>query len=570
MYRERKGAKGRGRWFLAGLLLAVAIELFLAGSAALSGYKGEGGKADAFVKPDQIYDYTLEDGRYRVSGPAPNMELQVGKNAGYVELFFSEPVSGDREIYCYYTKEEGQDFNQYLRIERFLMDKSSRARIFLPAKHQGRIRIDIRGDFSLNRIETGNRIPLSSLQAGEVAAQIHLLRLVLMILVFGFSGILLAGKTERRKSEQAQKQAGRTEQAQIKAAEINTVKPARTIYLDAARTIAAFFVIVVHVVEPVSILQTPGTVRSTVFNGTVILVLTCNLMFFFISGALLLPGKEESIGTFYKKRLWKIVLPFVIYSVFYLRGMCASVMGFLPWLTHAAGDLISGRVIMAPHFWMIYELLGVYLLAPFFRLMVKKMTPRTEQWLFALITLSLFIQTGEQYLNQTFAFDIFLASWPGIFLGGYLLSRPWMRRLDGWILSAGVLAFVISVSLSLTRSDFKDIVCNLSILMFCMTAALYVLLIRMEPLLGRFAALLSFLSRYSYSVLLVHWFVMSAILSNGLLPSDIYSRSSLQMLCYIGGVSVLSLFIAFVTDHTAVAVIQKGVEWAGSVRYGKR
>lgn len=561
-------------WFLPGLILAVAVETALAVFVCLSGYGAAGGAAGFSVKPDQIYDYSQTEQRFSVTGPAPNMELSVGSEAGYVELVFSEPLTGDSEFYCYYTKEKGQDFNQYRRIERFLMDGSSRARIFLPKDHQGRIRIDIRGDFTLDHIEVGNQIPLSGLRIGAVAGQMNPLRLAAMILILGFSGVLLAGKTKKDSRKATEEKAAEEKETKEKETEeketdkkvaagaevVRAVKPVRTVYLDAARVIAAFFVIVVHVVEPVSILQTPGTVRGTVYNGTVIFVLTCNLMFFFISGALLLPGKDESIGTFYKKRLWKIVLPFLIYSVFYLRGMCASVMGFLPWLTHAAGDLLSGKVIMAPHFWMIYELLGVYLLAPFLRLMVKKLTPRMEQWLFGLIVLSLFIQTGGLYWNQTFGVTMFLASWPGIFLGGYLLSRPWMRRLHGGILFAGVLAFVLSVGLSLKRPDFKDIVCNLSILMFCMTAALFVLLMRMERLLCHFASILSLFSRYSYSVLLVHWFAMSAILSNGILPKDIYSRSSLQMIFSIAAVTVMSFFIAFVMDHTAVPVIGQGIE----------
>lgn len=552
---NRQKRNRRYLWFLPGIILAVLAELFLAGFSVLHGYGGTAEKQT--VLPARIYDYIQEGGRYYVSGPAPNLELEVGKDAGYVELFFSEPLNYDIELYGYYTKREEQEFNQYERIDRFLIKGTTRAKLYLPRNHFGRIRLDICGDFALNRIETGDWVSLSALKEETAAAllgQVQSWRLLMMALLFGCAGFFMVEKKRGRNT---------AENFQGIPGETKTRSSERSVYLDAARTVAALFVIMLHLVEPVAILQEPGTLRSGIFDGTSLFLLTCNLMFFFISGALLLPGKEESIGTFYKKRLWKIALPFVIYSYFYLRTICASEMGILPWLPQAVSALLSGTVITAPHFWMIYELLGVYLLAPFFRLMVRGMSEKTEKWLFALIILSLFLRTGQLYLGRNLAVGTILDSWPGIFLGGYLLNRAWMRRYDGLIVGAGAASFACAVWLSFVRTDFKDIACNRSILMFGMTAALFVILLRGERYLRRIATALTLFSKYSYSILLVHWFVMSAILSNGMIPEKIYARSSFQILFSIVFVTVGAFVIAWLTDHIVVSTIQEGLERLG-------
>lgn len=574
---DRQKRIKRYGWLVPGIILAVLAELFLAGCSVLHGYGGTEGKRT--VLPAQIYDYNQEGGRYHVSGPAPNMELEVGKDAGYVELFFAEPLNYDMELYGYYTERENQGFNQYERIDRFLIKGTTRAKLYLPKKHLGRIRLDISGDFVLNRIETGDWLTLSDLNdksAAVLLRQIEIGRLLMMAALFGCAGFFLMEKKREGSTDKGSRagegakaggvdRIGENTKAKDVPGEKLKTSSGRTVYLDAARTVAALFVIMLHLVEPVAVLQEPGTLRSGVFNGTSLFLLTCNLMFFFISGALLLPGKEESVGTFYKKRLWKIALPFAIYACFYLRGMCASEMGILPWLPQAVSALFGAAVITAPHFWMIYELLGVYLLAPFFRYMVRAMGEKTEKWLFALIILSLLLRTGQLYLGRNFAVGTILDSWPGIFLGGYLLNRAWMRRYDGLIVGAGAASFACAVWLSFVRTDFKDIACNRSILMFCMTAALFVVLLRGERHLRRIAPALTQFSKYSYSILLVHWFVMSAILSNGMIPEKIYARSSFQILFSIVFVTVGAFVIAWITDHIVVFTVQEGLE-----RLGKR
>ena len=83
-------------------------------------------------------------------------------------------------------------------------------------------------------------------------------------------------------------------------------------------------------------------------------------LFFMVSGALLLPVKENT-RLFIKKRFTKIAIPTFLWTVFYL---CCNV-----WLKN---EPLTLRAVLSipfsaqgnPVLWFIYTLLGLYLLAP--------------------------------------------------------------------------------------------------------------------------------------------------------------------------------------------------------------
>ena len=93
-------------------------------------------------------------------------------------------------------------------------------------------------------------------------------------------------------------------------------KGLRVLYFDGIRTLAAVLVIVIHVLEPLE-----GNYSShssskfyLLFLGVMILSYCCNQLFLMLSGALLLPYREETISQFIQKRGLKVVLPLLIYK----------------------------------------------------------------------------------------------------------------------------------------------------------------------------------------------------------------------------------------------------------------
>lgn len=144
-----------------------------------------------------------------------------------------------------------------------------------------------------------------------------------------------------------------------------TEKIKRQVYLDKLRVLATVLVIAVHTV---SLGSTLVPERSAVWYGFEIsnyLFLCCNLLFIMISGALLLPVKGESAGQFYRKRFLKVLVPMVIYYILYV---CAK-EGFV-WLRPDHWGAMLKRILLgapeeAPHFWLIYVIIWLYVLTPF-------------------------------------------------------------------------------------------------------------------------------------------------------------------------------------------------------------
>lgn len=95
-------------------------------------------------------------------------------------------------------------------------------------------------------------------------------------------------------------------------------KPGRQGYLDRLRFLAAMLVVLVHSMQSASSSLSAGGRAGGwwyVLTGAAGLGLCCNLLFVMISGALLLPGRDEGAALFFRKRVLNVVLPMAAYGV---------------------------------------------------------------------------------------------------------------------------------------------------------------------------------------------------------------------------------------------------------------
>lgn len=98
----------------------------------------------------------------------------------------------------------------------------------------------------------------------------------------------------------------------------NLSKGGRQVYIDDLRVIATVFVIGVHTVSLVATMTEYGSIPFRVLTIFNFIFLSCNLLFVMLSGALLLPVKNESIGNFFRKRFTKVAIPLVVYYILYI------------------------------------------------------------------------------------------------------------------------------------------------------------------------------------------------------------------------------------------------------------
>lgn len=200
-----------------------------------------------------------------------------------------------------------------------------------------------------------------------------------------------------------------------------------TRWLDGARSAAALAVVLLHVSAGVVVGGASlGSFSWWVANLWDSASRWCVPVFVMISGALLLDSAKagEPLRSFYVKRASRIVAPLLFWSLFFLawnyaKGIVSQRPIGVPELAQA---LLAGRP--HPHLWYLYMLVGLYLFAPFVRVVVAHLSRRQEMLLCALIFLV--AVAGESYgaaqpENSQF-FLAWFAPYLSYFIAGHLIA----------------------------------------------------------------------------------------------------------------------------------------------------
>lgn len=254
--------------------------------------------------------------------------------------------------------------------------------------------------------------------------------------------------------------------------------PQHIVWLDVVRFVAMFTVVCCHCTDPFNFY--PGTapnIDEIKLWGAIYgaLLRPCVPLFVMITGALLLLVRGE-VSVFYKKRIPRVLWPFLIWSVIY---------NLFPWITGLLGikpEIIldffpySGEEVMRQslsisldyiaqipfnfsivdvHMWYIYLLIGLYLYLPVFSAWVEKASDKAKLWFLGAWAVTLLLpyynQFVAQYLWGTCSWNAFGMFYYFAGFNGYLLLGHYLRNLDwslGKILAIGLPMFVIGYAVT--------------------------------------------------------------------------------------------------------------------------
>lgn len=249
----------------------------------------------------------------------------------------------------------------------------------------------------------------------------------------------------------------------------------RIIYLDFLKVIAIFLMVANHCVDNV----TPAERALPWYNlwGSVYNSFTRPAipLFMMVTGILLLPTKMD-MGSFYKKRLSRVLIPFLVWSVLYnlfpwftglLNCDSETIHVFFKWAdtTQAFGDAMR-NILMIPfnfsafavQMWYVYLLIGIYLYIPVFSAWVEKSDKRSQRIFLAIWAVSLFVPYLRNYLTENlfgecswneFGLFYYFAGFSGYMLLGYhLVKYPLqMSKVSKYALAA--IAFAIGYAVTL-------------------------------------------------------------------------------------------------------------------------
>jgi surface polysaccharide O-acyltransferase-like enzyme len=195
--------------------------------------------------------------------------------------------------------------------------------------------------------------------------------------------------------------------------------------------------------------------------------LCCNLIYVMLSGTLLLNAKsqkEESVISFYIKRASKVIIPLIAYYLLLLS--LNDEVAFLPPknIGSAFKRIVTGAPDAAPHLWLIYTIVALYFVTPFFKVMVQNMS---DKLIFSLWVVILVLNALTTYLplfGMIFGASSFLASWEGVFLLGYIMTRQNTlkdsNKRNFYMMIAGVISYIITVGVVFKDSSAMNYVYN--------------------------------------------------------------------------------------------------------------
>lgn len=183
----------------------------------------------------------------------------------------------------------------------------------------------------------------------------------------------------------------------------------------------------------------------------------CVPLFVLISGNLLLE-KEESASLFYKKRLSRILIPLVVWSILY------SIYNVL-WLhsnkgywdfTAMAESMAMGKPFY--HLWYLYMLLGLYVAVPLVRYVITQ-TTRKQLWIIAgvFVAIALASSIYDQHFKNKPFFLFWFINYLGYFILGYLIKGT--KRVPLPLLgSIYILSCLLNIFISYyTAKNFKNL-----------------------------------------------------------------------------------------------------------------
>lgn len=290
-------------------------------------------------------------------------------------------------------------------------------------------------------------------------------------------------------------------------------KTPRLGYCDVLRCLAALAVVVLHCAGRTLGQEDPASTRFFVLNVLEGASRWAVPMFLMLSGAFLLDPERPMSAKKWLGHLGRVAAATLIWGFLYAFYATRSAHAGLEWFLEALILMVRGELHF--HLWYLPMLLGLYLLLPPMRALVKGSSRRVLWYLEGLwgtVTLGVsFIYVffpqglGRAWFNMLGLYS--LSTYMGYFLLGYLLKTCRLTpRREGFCYALGVLGFLVTcegnrlLSLHAGQLDgrFYEILTPNTCLM---AAAIFLAARRLEP--GRRPAWAK-VSALSFGVYLVH------------------------------------------------------------------
>jgi surface polysaccharide O-acyltransferase-like enzyme len=168
------------------------------------------------------------------------------------------------------------------------------------------------------------------------------------------------------------------------------------------------------------------------------------------SGALLLARSTAKANAFASRRLVKVGIPLLLWSVLYFVWRIfvrKETLTFSDWVYHLLHGITDP---VYPHLWFLYAMLILYTLVPLLAFVLREVSPLL---LLGLVLIWVMIETAEFFSTQGasayIGFDVLsLAGCVGYFVSGYALALVLPPKLPRFQVSIWVCVFVAAAAVA--------------------------------------------------------------------------------------------------------------------------
>lgn len=219
-------------------------------------------------------------------------------------------------------------------------------------------------------------------------------------------------------------------------------KSTRYIYIDILNILACFFVIILH---STSVYFMPNGSHRWLFASALQSVCICAVpIFFLIAGAMLVEYRNRySTAAFFKKRISKVVIPFLIWTIIYAVWKQYTGQIKIDGINDFIHKFLNNEILTI--FWFFYAIIGIYTAIPVISIFIKHCSTKMAYFYLALC---LFNASIIPLLNRVaninlskFAIPVCGSSMVYIILG-WLISKDKLKINKRWILL--IMAFLSS------------------------------------------------------------------------------------------------------------------------------
>ena len=285
--------------------------------------------------------------------------------------------------------------------------------------------------------------------------------------------------------------------------EENKIMKQRNYNFDIMRVLACIMIICMH--APMPTVNANGIILSTISYFTA----PGLCLFFVISGSLLLPIKTDTT-TFLKKRLGKVIMPTLVFTILYI---------FINYITGEQQNIL--RTICSIPFsaqghgvlWFMYTLIGLYLVSPIISKWLDTATKAEIEfylllWIISLCypILELFVDINESNTGVIYYFSGYI----GYFVLGYYLKKyPESVTLKKLIIP-DIIAVTAPIVLKLMNIeiDFYSMFWYLSIFVALLCTTIYVLINKVKIKNDKVIRIFQSISNLSFGIYLIHIAIM--------------------------------------------------------------